>query len=160
MIPSGALARQILGLFDALGSERLDLHAMFEMLGGHRPEQQGAILEEVDRMAAQGWLRPAAGGDFFVRTELGRLALADRKQVTLLTRKGCHLCEVARARLEPVLAELGAQLRLVDVDSDPVLRERYTEDVPVIFAGPVEVSRHRADLEGLRRAIRGPASGT
>ncbi|MCL6565791.1 MAG: glutaredoxin family protein [Acidobacteriia bacterium] len=111
-------------------------------------------------MVVQDWLLPAGGGDFFLRTELGRLAIADRKQVTLLTRKGCHLCEVARARVEPVLAELGAQLRLVDVDSDPVLHERYTEDVPVIFAGPVEVSRHRADLESLRRAILGPAGST
>ncbi|MCL6480426.1 MAG: glutaredoxin family protein [Firmicutes bacterium] len=111
-------------------------------------------------MVAQGWLRPATGGDIFVRTELGRLALADRRQVTLLTRNGCHLCEVARARLEPVLAELGAQLRVVDVDSDPVLRDRYTEDVPVIFAGPVEVSRHRVDLESLRRALQHQASGT
>ncbi len=159
MNPPSTLARQILELFDRLGRERLDLHAIFEMIGGHRPEQQNVILEEVDRMIAQDWLLPSSG-DFFLRSELGRLAIADRRQVTLLTRKGCHLCEVARARLEPVLAELGAQLRVVDVDSDLVLREQYTADVPVIFAGPVEVSRHRADLESLRRAILGPASST
>lgn len=160
MTPPSTLARQILELFDQLGRERLDLHAIFAMIGGHRPEQQGVILEEVNRMVAQDWLLPSGSGDFFWRSELGRLAIANRQQVTLLTRKGCHLCEVARAQLEPVLAELGAQLRVVDVDSDPALRDQYTEDVPVIFAGPVEVSRHRADLESLRRAILGPASST
>jgi glutaredoxin len=103
-------------------------------------------------MVANGWLR-AVGSDFFTRTELGRLAVADVREITLLTRKGCHLCEVAQRRMQPVLAEFGVTLRIVDIDADPVLRERYTNDVPVIFAGPEEISRHRIDLERLRESL-------
>lgn len=152
MTAAHGTALRILRLFDELGRDQLDLHAMFDLAGGKNPEQQRAVLDEVDRMVANGWLR-AVGSDFFMRTELGRLAVADAREVTLLTRKGCHLCEAAKRRMEPVLAAFGATLREVDIDADAVLRERYTNDVPVIFAGSEEISRHRADLERLRESL-------
>ncbi len=146
-------ARRILKLFDELGRDRLDLHAMFDLAGGNRPEDQRLVLEEVDRMVENGWLR-AAQSDFFVRTELGRLVAADSREVILLTRKDCHLCETAKRDIQPVLAEFGAALREMDIDTEAVLHERYANDVPVIFAGGQEISRHKADLERLRQALR------
>jgi glutaredoxin len=50
------------------------------------------------------------------------------KTVILYTRQGCHLCHDALA----VLKRHGLDPRLVDIDADPVLRERYNECVPVV----------------------------
>jgi glutaredoxin len=50
------------------------------------------------------------------------------RQVTLYTRQGCHLCDEALA----VLRRHALEPQLVDIDADPVLRERYHECVPVV----------------------------
>lgn len=48
--------------------------------------------------------------------------------VILYARAGCHLCEDA----ERLLARHGLAPRLVDIDGDPALRERFTTCVPVV----------------------------
>jgi glutaredoxin len=74
-------------------------------------------------------------------------------EVTLYTRRGCHLCEEAKQQMAPLLAEFGATLRELDVDSDPALAARYTNDVPVVFLGARKVAKHRVDLVQLRRQL-------
>ena len=74
-------------------------------------------------------------------------------QVTLYTRPNCHLCEEAKQQMAPVLAEFGAELREVNIDADPALHERYTNDVPVIFLGTRKIAKHRVDLQQLRRQL-------
>jgi glutaredoxin len=44
------------------------------------------------------------------------------------TRHGCHLCDEALA----ILRRQGVEPQLVDIDADPVLRERYDQCVPVV----------------------------
>ncbi|WP_104990268.1 glutaredoxin family protein [Deinococcus sp. NW-56] len=51
--------------------------------------------------------------------------------LTLYTRRGCHLCEQAEERLRL----LDFAYTPVDVDTDPALRARYGDDVPVLAAG-------------------------
>jgi glutaredoxin len=82
-----------------------------------------------------------------------RLAAAGSREVTLYTRPGCHLCEEAKAAMTPLLREFGATLREVNIDEDPVLRERYGWDVPVIFLGARKVAKHRVDSEQFRRQL-------
>jgi glutaredoxin len=74
-------------------------------------------------------------------------------EVTLYTRSGCHLCDEAKSQIAPVLMEFGARLREVNIDADPVLRERYNVDVPVIFLGEHKIAKHRIDLSQFRRQI-------
>ena len=74
-------------------------------------------------------------------------------EVTLYTRKGCHLCEETKAQMAPLLREFGARLREVDIDANAILRERYTNDVPVIFLGSQKVAKHRVDLRQFRRQL-------
>jgi len=45
------------------------------------------------------------------------------------------------------------KLREVDIDDDPVLFERYTDDVPVIFIGGQLFAQHRIDLALLRSRL-------
>ena len=145
-------AHRILELFDELKKESLDLHALLEMAGGSVPERREAVLVAVTRMTERGWLR-AAGSDVYERTEDGRLAIAYPLDVTLYTREGCQLCDEAKEQMAPLLREYGAALREVNVDSDPVLHERYTNDVPVIFLGSRKVAKHRLDLDQFRRQL-------
>jgi glutaredoxin len=74
-------------------------------------------------------------------------------EVTLYTRRGCHLCDEAKSQIAPVLAEFGARLREVDIDADPKLRELYNLDVPVIFLADRKIAKHRVDPGHFRRQL-------
>ena len=118
-------------------------------MGGNAPAEREAVLDAVADLAQRGLLREESA-DFYARTESGRLAVANPREVTMYTREGCHLCEEAKAAMAPLLLEFGAKLREVDIDDDPVLFERYTDDVPVIFIGGQLFAQHRID-QGLLR---------
>jgi 4a-hydroxytetrahydrobiopterin dehydratase len=72
--------------------------------------------------------------------------------VTLYTRRNCHLCDEAKANI--AASGIPVTLREVDIDDDPALRRRYTNDVPVIEIGGVEAFRHRVDPEAFREFVR------
>ncbi|HEY9565437.1 MAG TPA: glutaredoxin family protein, partial [Nocardioides sp.] len=52
-------------------------------------------------------------------------------RVTLYSRAECHLCEEARLVIDRVCRDLGESFVEIDIDGDPELRERWTDDVPV-----------------------------
>src|ERR1700674_1009554 len=85
--------------------------------------------------------------------EDARLAASGHRDVTLYTRPGCHLCDEAKAAIAPLLREFGAALREINIDDDPVLKERYDWDIPVIFIGQRKAAKHRVDLEKFRRQL-------
>jgi glutaredoxin len=82
-----------------------------------------------------------------------QLASARALDVTLYSRPGCHLCEAAKAAIDPLLTELGAALREVNIDPDPVLKERYGWDIPVIFIGSRKAAKHRVNVKQFRRQL-------
>jgi glutaredoxin len=146
-------ARRILAIFDQLEGDSLDLHTLFEFVGGNAPAEREAVLDSVTDLAKQGLLKADGASDFYQRTEDGRLALASPRDITMYLREGCHLCEEAKASMAPLLAEFGANLHEVDIDDDPILLERYTNDVPVIFVGSQFFAQHRVDIARLRRQL-------
>ncbi|HEX7913369.1 MAG TPA: glutaredoxin family protein [Paraburkholderia sp.] len=73
--------------------------------------------------------------------------------LTLYGRLWCHLCDDMRAALEPLLAEFGVQVEVIDIDSDPVLEARYNEWVPVLVYGGVELCHYHLDVERVRAAL-------
>ncbi|EON25390.1 MULTISPECIES: glutaredoxin family protein [Nocardioides] len=75
-------------------------------------------------------------------------------RVTLYGRVGCHLCDEARAVIEAVCAELGESYVEVDIDTDPALRERFTDEVPVTFVDGRQHDFWRVDPVRLRTALR------
>ncbi len=85
--------------------------------------------------------------------EDSRLARCGPFDVTLYTRPGCHLCDEAKSAIAPLLIEFGAALREVNIDADPVLKERYAWDIPVIFIGQRKAAKHRVDLKQFRRQL-------
>ncbi len=56
-------------------------------------------------------------------------------QVTLFSRKDCHLCVQVQADLESLQGEYPHDLVIVDIDSRDDLASKYTFDVPVVEAG-------------------------
>jgi glutaredoxin len=146
------IAQRVLSLYDQLERDSLDLHTMFEFVGGNNPEQRAAVLDSVSELVKSRLLREGES-DFYARTEDGRLAIVDPREITLYTRDGCTLCEEARIAITPLAREFGTTLREVDIDDDPVLHDRYTNDVPVIFLGSGMVAQHRVNVPQLRRQL-------
>lgn len=79
------------------------------------------------------------------------------QQLTVYTRRGCHLCSDMMQALERLRPELGFQLLDVDIDSDPGLQSRYDTRVPVLAAGEVEICYYFLEEARLRAHLR--ASG-
>ncbi len=73
--------------------------------------------------------------------------------VTVVTRQGCHLCEVAEAEVERICGELAVPWELTDVDADPELRAEYGERVPVILIDGAEHGYWRVEEDRLRAAL-------
>lgn len=79
----------------------------------------------------------------------------ERPRVVLVTRRGCHLCEVAAQALDRLAATDGFDWQPVDVDADPQLHERWTDLVPVVLVDGLERCRYRLDQDAVRTALAG-----
>ncbi|GAA4373110.1 glutaredoxin family protein [Paeniglutamicibacter cryotolerans] len=65
-------------------------------------------------------------------------AIDPTPRVELLVRAGCHLCEAARQTVEKVTGSLGLGWTELDVDADPALLARYSEEIPVLLIDGVQ----------------------
>jgi glutaredoxin len=54
------------------------------------------------------------------------------REVTIYSRSGCHLCELAHQTLERLQGEAEFELTQIFIDESPDLIEIYGEQVPVI----------------------------
>jgi 4a-hydroxytetrahydrobiopterin dehydratase len=85
-------------------------------------------------------------------------------EVILYTRKNCPLCDKAKSSIRAAMSlhRLPIELREVDIDGDPELQARYTDDVPVIHVDGVEAFRHQVTPEELTAYVKrvgAPAPG-
>lgn len=69
------LTRRVLGMFEEVGREALDLHELFEA-GGNDPEARREVFYAVERLVERGLLEER-GNDFYALTEAGREAAAE-----------------------------------------------------------------------------------
>ena len=74
-------------------------------------------------------------------------------RLRLLTRTGCHLCEIAAETLGRIGAEAGLVPEAVDVDADPALQAEYGDRVPVVLLDGREHSYFTVDVDRLRRDL-------
>ncbi|MCL3820257.1 glutaredoxin family protein [Aeromicrobium wangtongii] len=81
------------------------------------------------------------------------IAHADAARVVVYTREGCHLCAEAEAAVAEVCAETGDSWTRIDIDDDPDLRARFTEQVPVTFVDGKQHDFWRVDAGRLRNAL-------
>ena len=74
-------------------------------------------------------------------------------RVTLISRAGCHLCEVAEQTLDRIVA---GQWSRVDVDSSIELERDYGDRVPVVLLDGKEHGYWRVEEDRLRRDLARP----
>ena len=76
-------------------------------------------------------------------------------RITLYSRPGCHLCDDARAVIEAVCAELGESYAELSIDDDPVLADKFANEIPVTFVDGRQHDFWRVSPDRLRAALRG-----
>jgi glutaredoxin len=81
--------------------------------------------------------------------------VVDLRQVVLLTRDGCGLCERAADQLRRLADELGFELSVTDVDTaaaggDSALRAEFGDRLPVVLLDGGEHSYWEVDEPRLR----------
>ena len=67
--------------------------------------------------------------------------------------ESCHLCERALAQVRALQAELGFDLREVDIGGDPVLEAEYREWIPVVEIDGRRRFTYFVLPEALRKAV-------
>lgn len=70
--------------------------------------------------------------------------------LTLYGRSWCHLCDDMLAALEPLRAQYGFEIEVVDVDTDPALEARFGELVPVLWVDGRELCHYHLDPAAVR----------
>lgn len=80
-------------------------------------------------------------------------------QVTFYTRRDCPLCDKAKAAIRA--SGVDVDLIEVDIDEDPQLKAKFTDDVPVIYIDGKEAFRHFVHPQAFAAYARGltPAAG-
>lgn len=79
----------------------------------------------------------------------------------MYSREGCHLCDVVKDTLQQMEGEAEFRWQVVDIDVDPELREKYNEEVPVVFIDGRKAFKYWMDGRQFLRALAGrePKSG-
>ena len=75
--------------------------------------------------------------------------------VVVYSRKGCHLCDIIKETLTQIQCEADFQWSEVDIDANPQLRQKYTDEVPVVFINGRKAFKHRIDGREFLRVLAG-----
>lgn len=73
--------------------------------------------------------------------------------VIVYSRNGCHLCDVVKETLTQLKGQADFQWRAIDIDGDPDLRQRYNEQVPVVFIDGRKAFKYRMDADQFLRLL-------
>ena len=77
------------------------------------------------------------------------------KKVTVYSRSGCHLCEIAIDQIQSVKKDLDFDLEIKLIDQDLNLEKEYGEQVPAILIDDKIHDYWRVDLKRFTKAIKG-----
>jgi glutaredoxin len=73
--------------------------------------------------------------------------------IEIMTKKDCCLCDDAKKIIEQVIAEVPAELKMTDIESDPELFERYQEKIPVVLINGEESFMYKVHPITLRKKL-------
>jgi len=76
------------------------------------------------------------------------------RKVTVISRAGCHLCEIAIDKINSVKDELRFELEIKLINDLPELEQEYGEQVPVIMIDYKIHDYWRVDIERFTKAIK------
>ena len=75
-------------------------------------------------------------------------------RIDIYSRPGCHLCDEAKAAIEPFRERYAVVLRTINVESSADLENRYGSDIPIVLVNGEEAFRHRVDRTELERKLK------
>jgi glutaredoxin len=76
------------------------------------------------------------------------------KEVTVYSRSGCHLCEIAIDRINSVINDYKFTLNVILIDNNNELEKEFGEQVPVILINNKIHDYWRIDLDRFTKAIK------
>jgi len=76
------------------------------------------------------------------------------RKVTVISRTGCHLCEIAIDKINLIKDELNFELEIKLINDLPELEQEYGEQVPVIMIDNKIHDYWRVDIERFTKAIK------
>ena len=76
------------------------------------------------------------------------------RKVTVISRTGCHLCEIAIDKINSVKNELKFELEIKLINDLPELEQEFGEQVPVIMIDNKIHDYWRVDIERFTKAIK------
>ena len=74
-------------------------------------------------------------------------------ELTLMTRRNCHLCEQMKRVVSMVAERRPVALTEIDVESDPGLEAQYGSDVPVLIREGQVLARSRVSVAQLTERL-------
>ena len=77
------------------------------------------------------------------------------REVMLIRKQECRLCDVAREALSELAPEMGFRVHEIDIGEDATLAELYRHAVPVVRASGLTLLSGRMDAESLRQELTG-----
>lgn len=75
--------------------------------------------------------------------------------VVVYSRKDCHLCEVVKNTLVQVQGEADFHWREVDIDTDPELRQKFNDEIPVVFIDGRKAFKYHMEISDFLRVLKG-----
>ena len=76
------------------------------------------------------------------------------RKVTVISRTGCHLCEIAIDKINLVKDQLKFELEIKLINDLPELEQEYGEQVPVIMIDNKIHDYWQVDIERFTQAIK------
>ena len=76
------------------------------------------------------------------------------RKVTVFSRTGCHLCEIAIDKINSIKDELNFDLEIKLIDADVELEKEFGEQVPVIMIDNKIHDYWGVDLDRFSKAIK------
>ena len=76
------------------------------------------------------------------------------RKVTVISRTGCHLCEIAIDKIKLVKDQLQFELEIKLINDLPELEKEYGEQVPVIMIDNKIHDYWRVDIDRFTKAIK------
>ncbi|HVK54374.1 MAG TPA: glutaredoxin family protein [Burkholderiales bacterium] len=74
--------------------------------------------------------------------------------LTILSREYCHLCHDMIDAVRLIQRATPFELKVIDVDENPELEEKYGELVPVLLAGDREICHYHLDRDALNAYLK------
>ena len=75
-------------------------------------------------------------------------------KLTLYSRQNCCLCDEMKTVIAHVGATMPIDLVVVDVDSSVDLRDKFGDEVPVLFIDGRKAFKYRVSVAGLKKQLK------